>query len=35
MKPHTAPNLPEWEAKGLLRHIPPESAPYRAPCLWR
>lgn len=27
MKPHTAPNLPEWEAKGLLRHTPPESVP--------
>lgn len=27
MKAHTATNLPAWEAKGLLRHTPPESVP--------
>ena len=27
MKAHSPTNLPAWEAKGLLRHIPPESVP--------
>ena len=27
MKAHSPTNLPAWEAKGLLRHTPPESVP--------
>lgn len=27
MKAYTSPTLPAWEAKGLLRHTPPESVP--------